>query len=161
MGGLSVCDGDRLGRLLFHSHSGPESSQSEVSVDFFPPQCVLVVCIGNNLVIRYDTGAIIRYIAIYWFLHQWKCSSPKSLFVCFFRSVKDFLSVVRKMDVNLDTITTKVNAAMTRLEKKYDVTLALYQRFEKWVTTAVLTIQEFVVVCTLKKHGSLYKYKYI
>uniref|UniRef100_A0A3P8WPX1 Retinoblastoma 1 n=1 Tax=Cynoglossus semilaevis TaxID=244447 RepID=A0A3P8WPX1_CYNSE len=46
-------------------------------------------------------------------------------------NVKDFLSVVRKMDVNLDTITTKVNAAMTRLEKKYDVTLALYQRFEK------------------------------
>uniref|UniRef100_A0A8D3CBK7 Retinoblastoma 1 n=1 Tax=Scophthalmus maximus TaxID=52904 RepID=A0A8D3CBK7_SCOMX len=46
-------------------------------------------------------------------------------------NVKQFMALVRKLDVNLDTITTKVNSAMTRLEKKYDVTLALYQRFEK------------------------------
>lgn len=51
-----------------------------------------------------------------------------SYFVC---SVKQFLALVRKLDVNLDTISTKVNSALTRLEKKYDVTLALYQRFEK------------------------------
>uniref|UniRef100_A0A3B3ZFI4 Uncharacterized protein n=1 Tax=Periophthalmus magnuspinnatus TaxID=409849 RepID=A0A3B3ZFI4_9GOBI len=44
--------------------------------------------------------------------------------------VKGFLGLVRKLDVNLDTISTKVNAAVMRLEKKYDVTLALYQRFE-------------------------------
>uniref|UniRef100_A0A3Q3XFC8 Uncharacterized protein n=1 Tax=Mola mola TaxID=94237 RepID=A0A3Q3XFC8_MOLML len=46
-------------------------------------------------------------------------------------NVKQFLTLVRKLDVNLDTISTKVNSALTRLEKKYDVTLALYQRFEK------------------------------
>ncbi|XP_053296961.1 retinoblastoma-associated protein [Pleuronectes platessa] len=46
-------------------------------------------------------------------------------------NVKQFMDLVRKLDVNLDTITTKVNSAMTRLEKKYDMTLALYQRFEK------------------------------
>ncbi|KAM3600922.1 uncharacterized protein V6R79_004617 [Siganus canaliculatus] len=46
-------------------------------------------------------------------------------------SVKQFLALVRKLDVNLDTISTKVNSALTRVEKKYDVTLALYQRFEK------------------------------
>lgn len=46
-------------------------------------------------------------------------------------NVKGFLSLVRKLDVNLDTISTKVNAALMRLEKNYDVTLALYQRFEK------------------------------
>lgn len=46
-------------------------------------------------------------------------------------NVKGFLSLVRKLDVNLDTISTKVNTALMRLEKKYDVTLALYQRFEK------------------------------
>ncbi|XP_033833925.1 retinoblastoma-associated protein [Periophthalmus magnuspinnatus] len=46
-------------------------------------------------------------------------------------NVKGFLGLVRKLDVNLDTISTKVNAAVMRLEKKYDVTLALYQRFEK------------------------------
>uniref|UniRef100_A0A674NC85 Retinoblastoma 1 n=1 Tax=Takifugu rubripes TaxID=31033 RepID=A0A674NC85_TAKRU len=46
-------------------------------------------------------------------------------------NVKQFLALVRKMDVNLDTISTKVNSALSHLEKKYDVMLALYQRFEK------------------------------
>uniref|UniRef100_A0A665WQ41 Retinoblastoma-associated protein n=1 Tax=Echeneis naucrates TaxID=173247 RepID=A0A665WQ41_ECHNA len=46
-------------------------------------------------------------------------------------NVKQFTALVRKLDVNLDTISTKVNSALSRLEKKYDVTLALYQRFEK------------------------------
>ncbi|KAF7656027.1 hypothetical protein LDENG_00047180 [Lucifuga dentata] len=46
-------------------------------------------------------------------------------------NVKQFLAVVRKLDVNLDTISTKVDSVLTRLEKTYDVTLALYQRFEK------------------------------
>uniref|UniRef100_UPI003AAFA32C retinoblastoma-associated protein isoform X1 n=1 Tax=Centroberyx gerrardi TaxID=166262 RepID=UPI003AAFA32C len=46
-------------------------------------------------------------------------------------NVKQFLALVRKMDVNLDTISTRVDSVLTRLEKKYDVTLALYQRFEK------------------------------
>ncbi|CAL1573675.1 unnamed protein product [Knipowitschia caucasica] len=46
-------------------------------------------------------------------------------------NLKGFLGLVRKLDVNLDTISTKVNAAVMRLEKKYEVTLALYQRFEK------------------------------
>lgn len=52
-------------------------------------------------------------------------------FFAFFFSVKQFLALVRKMDVNLDTISTKVNSALSHLEKKYDVMLALYQRFEK------------------------------
>ncbi|KAM3868853.1 retinoblastoma-associated protein [Diretmus argenteus] len=46
-------------------------------------------------------------------------------------NVKQFLALVRKMDVNLDTISTRVDSVLTRLEKKYDVTLALYQRFDK------------------------------
>ncbi|XP_067280625.1 retinoblastoma-associated protein [Pseudorasbora parva] len=46
-------------------------------------------------------------------------------------SVKQFISLVRKMDVNVDTISPKVNTAVTRLEKKFDVTFALYQRFVK------------------------------
>ncbi|KAG7223260.1 hypothetical protein INR49_015616 [Caranx melampygus] len=46
-------------------------------------------------------------------------------------NVKQFLALVRKLDVNIDTISTKVNSALTRVEKKYDITLALYQRFEK------------------------------
>lgn len=48
-----------------------------------------------------------------------------------FCSVKQFLALVKKMDVNLDTISTKVNSALSHLEKKYDVMLALFQRFEK------------------------------
>ncbi len=50
------------------------------------------------------------------------------LFLC---SVKQFISLVKKMDVNVDTISPKVNTALKRLENKYDVTLALYQRFVK------------------------------
>ncbi|XP_065142993.1 retinoblastoma-associated protein [Paramisgurnus dabryanus] len=46
-------------------------------------------------------------------------------------SVKQFISLVKNMDVNVDTISPKVNTAVTRLENKYDVTLALYQRFVK------------------------------
>uniref|UniRef100_A0A8D0AWZ3 Retinoblastoma 1 n=1 Tax=Sander lucioperca TaxID=283035 RepID=A0A8D0AWZ3_SANLU len=46
-------------------------------------------------------------------------------------NVMQFVDLVRKLDVNMDTISTKVNSALTRLEKKYNVTLALYQRFEK------------------------------
>ncbi|XP_036380704.1 retinoblastoma-associated protein [Megalops cyprinoides] len=46
-------------------------------------------------------------------------------------NVKQFSSLLKKMDVNMDTVSTKVNAAMTRLEKKYDVSRALFQRFEK------------------------------
>ncbi|KAJ4929583.1 hypothetical protein JOQ06_018606 [Pogonophryne albipinna] len=46
-------------------------------------------------------------------------------------NVKQFVDLVRKLDVNMDTISTKVNSALMRVEKKYDVTLALSQRFEK------------------------------
>uniref|UniRef100_A0A3Q3NLG5 Retinoblastoma 1 n=1 Tax=Labrus bergylta TaxID=56723 RepID=A0A3Q3NLG5_9LABR len=38
-------------------------------------------------------------------------------------NVKQFVALVRKLDVNLDTISTKVNSALSRLENKYDVTL--------------------------------------
>uniref|UniRef100_A0AAR2J2Z9 Retinoblastoma 1 n=1 Tax=Pygocentrus nattereri TaxID=42514 RepID=A0AAR2J2Z9_PYGNA len=44
-------------------------------------------------------------------------------------SLKQFFNLVRKMDENLDTISPKVNSAVTKLEKKYEVSLALYQRF--------------------------------
>uniref|UniRef100_A0A673KGZ8 Retinoblastoma-associated protein-like n=1 Tax=Sinocyclocheilus rhinocerous TaxID=307959 RepID=A0A673KGZ8_9TELE len=40
-----------------------------------------------------------------------------------------YVCLVRKMDVNVDTISPKVNTALKRLENKYNVTLALYQRF--------------------------------
>lgn len=61
-------------------------------------------------------------------LYFFNLSHKINLFVC---SVKQFVALVRKLDVNLDTVSTKVNSALARLEKKYDVTLALYQRFEK------------------------------
>ncbi|KAL2095304.1 hypothetical protein ACEWY4_010023 [Coilia grayii] len=46
-------------------------------------------------------------------------------------SIKQFLEVLRNLDVNIDIISPKVNTAVSRLEKKYDVYLALYQKFEK------------------------------
>ncbi|XP_028277176.1 retinoblastoma-associated protein [Parambassis ranga] len=54
-------------------------------------------------------------------------------------NVKQFMGLVRKLDVNLDTISSKVNSALARLEKKYDVMLALYQRFEKTCKKIFLT----------------------
>uniref|UniRef100_A0A9J7X7A6 Retinoblastoma 1 n=2 Tax=Cyprinus carpio TaxID=7962 RepID=A0A9J7X7A6_CYPCA len=59
-------------------------------------------------------------------------------------SVKQFISLVRKMDVNVDTISPKVNIALKRLENKYDVTLALYQRFVKVLP---LNISDLTVPC--------------
>ncbi|XP_035287972.1 retinoblastoma-associated protein isoform X2 [Anguilla anguilla] len=46
-------------------------------------------------------------------------------------NVKQFFNLLKKLDVNMDTISTKVNGAMARLEKKYEVSHALFQRFEK------------------------------
>uniref|UniRef100_A0A674P3I8 Retinoblastoma-associated protein n=1 Tax=Takifugu rubripes TaxID=31033 RepID=A0A674P3I8_TAKRU len=57
-------------------------------------------------------------------------------------NVKQFLALVRKMDVNLDTISTKVNSALSHLEKKYDVMLALYQRFEKTCKSVFASVSE-------------------
>uniref|UniRef100_A0A8C3B583 Retinoblastoma-associated protein n=1 Tax=Cyclopterus lumpus TaxID=8103 RepID=A0A8C3B583_CYCLU len=61
-------------------------------------------------------------------------------------NVKQFVALVWKLDVNLDTISTKVNSALTRLEKKYDVSLALYQRFEKTCKTI------FALYCDTASH---------
>ncbi|XP_023656418.1 retinoblastoma-associated protein isoform X1 [Paramormyrops kingsleyae] len=44
---------------------------------------------------------------------------------------KQLFDLLKLMDVNMDTISTKVNTAMSRLEKKYDVLQALFQRFER------------------------------
>ncbi|TNM85013.1 hypothetical protein fugu_009191 [Takifugu bimaculatus] len=57
-------------------------------------------------------------------------------------NVKQFLALVRKMDVNLDTISTKVNSALSHLEKKYDVMLALYQRFEKTCKSVFASVSD-------------------
>lgn len=55
-------------------------------------------------------------------------SFPAVAFPC---SMKQFRTLVQKLDENVDTISPKVNSAVTRLEKKYEVSLALYQRFDK------------------------------
>ncbi|XP_076836837.1 retinoblastoma-associated protein [Brachyhypopomus gauderio] len=46
-------------------------------------------------------------------------------------SVKQFINLLRRMDEKVDIISSKVNSIVTRLEKKYEVSLALYQRFLK------------------------------
>uniref|UniRef100_A0A8D0AWY1 Retinoblastoma 1 n=1 Tax=Sander lucioperca TaxID=283035 RepID=A0A8D0AWY1_SANLU len=66
-------------------------------------------------------------------------------------NVMQFVDLVRKLDVNMDTISTKVNSALTRLEKKYNVTLALYQRFEKALQMEDdLVISFQLLLCTLE-----------
>ncbi|XP_041115989.1 retinoblastoma-associated protein-like [Polyodon spathula] len=46
-------------------------------------------------------------------------------------NVAYFFNLLKKTDVNMDIVSTKVNTAVSRLENKYDVHLALYQRFER------------------------------
>ncbi|KAK1168118.1 retinoblastoma-associated protein isoform X1 [Acipenser oxyrinchus oxyrinchus] len=49
-------------------------------------------------------------------------------------NVAYFFNLLKKTDVNMDIVSTKVNTAVSRLENKYDVHLALYQRFERTCT---------------------------
>lgn len=55
----------------------------------------------------------------------------RTMSICVLCSFKQFFAVVKKLDVNINDLSTKVDSVLTRLEKKYDMTLALYQRFEK------------------------------
>uniref|UniRef100_M4A7D6 Retinoblastoma-associated protein n=1 Tax=Xiphophorus maculatus TaxID=8083 RepID=M4A7D6_XIPMA len=50
-------------------------------------------------------------------------------------NLKQFLALVRQLDVNLDTISMKVNSALTRLEKKYDVITTTEKRFLETMRT--------------------------
>ncbi|XP_062972153.1 retinoblastoma-associated protein isoform X2 [Elgaria multicarinata webbii] len=53
------------------------------------------------------------------------------LLKCLNISVCKFLHLIKEMDANMDTISTKVDSTISRLKKKYDVLFALYQRFER------------------------------
>ncbi|XP_053139732.1 retinoblastoma-associated protein isoform X2 [Hemicordylus capensis] len=46
-------------------------------------------------------------------------------------SVCKFVHLIKEMDVNMDTISTKVDSTISRLKKKYDILFALYQKFER------------------------------
>ncbi|KAK2514279.1 Rb1 [Columba guinea] len=46
-------------------------------------------------------------------------------------SVCTFFQFLNEVDVNMDTVSTKVDSTVSRLKKKYDVLLALYHKFER------------------------------
>nr|XP_033804009.1 retinoblastoma-associated protein isoform X2 [Geotrypetes seraphini] len=46
-------------------------------------------------------------------------------------SVNTFFQLVQEIDVNMDTISTKVDNTVLRLKKKYDVLCALYDKFQR------------------------------
>ncbi|NXL89004.1 RB protein, partial [Alectura lathami] len=46
-------------------------------------------------------------------------------------SVCTFFQFLKEVDVNMDTVSTKVDSTVSKLKKKYDVLLALYHRFER------------------------------
>ncbi|NXA33869.1 RB protein, partial [Eudromia elegans] len=46
-------------------------------------------------------------------------------------SVCMFFQFLKEVDVNMDTVSTKVDSTVSRLKKKYDVLLALYHKFER------------------------------
>ncbi|KAJ7344451.1 hypothetical protein JRQ81_000401 [Phrynocephalus forsythii] len=53
------------------------------------------------------------------------------LLKCLSISVCKFVYLVKQMDVNMDMLSAKVDSTTSRLKKKYDVLLALYQKFER------------------------------
>ncbi|NWR31137.1 RB protein, partial [Tachuris rubrigastra] len=46
-------------------------------------------------------------------------------------SVCAFFQFLKEVDVNMDTVSTKVDSTVSRLKKKYDVLVALYHKFER------------------------------
>ncbi|NXA14357.1 RB protein, partial [Sapayoa aenigma] len=46
-------------------------------------------------------------------------------------SVCRFFQFLKEVDVNMDTVSTKVDSTVSRLKKKYDVLVALYHKFER------------------------------
>lgn len=48
-----------------------------------------------------------------------------------FFSVCTFFQFLKEVDVNMDTVSTKVDSTVSRLKKKYDVLFALYHKFER------------------------------
>ncbi|XP_069745775.1 LOW QUALITY PROTEIN: retinoblastoma-associated protein [Narcine bancroftii] len=46
-------------------------------------------------------------------------------------NITEFLRLLKKMDVNLDTVRTKVNLLVLRLEKKFHVFTALFEKFKR------------------------------
>ncbi|NWS95929.1 RB protein, partial [Mionectes macconnelli] len=46
-------------------------------------------------------------------------------------SVCTFFQFLKEVDVNMDTVSTKVDSTVSRLKKKYDVLVALYHKFER------------------------------
>ncbi|XP_029458728.1 retinoblastoma-associated protein isoform X2 [Rhinatrema bivittatum] len=46
-------------------------------------------------------------------------------------SVNTFFQLLQEIDVNMNTISTKVNSTVSRLKKKYDVLCALYNKFQR------------------------------
>ncbi|OWK56217.1 Retinoblastoma-associated protein [Lonchura striata] len=46
-------------------------------------------------------------------------------------SVCTFFQFLKEVDVNMDTVSTKVDSTASRLKKKYDVLFALYHKFER------------------------------
>ncbi|KAL2310881.1 hypothetical protein Nmel_002560 [Mimus melanotis] len=50
-------------------------------------------------------------------------------------SVCMFFQFLKEVDVNMDTVSTKVDSTVSRLKKKYDVLFALYHKFERAINT--------------------------
>ncbi|XP_071407369.1 retinoblastoma-associated protein isoform X3 [Pithys albifrons albifrons] len=46
-------------------------------------------------------------------------------------NVCTFFQFLKEVDVNMDTVSTKVDSTVSRLKKKYDVLVALYHKFER------------------------------
>uniref|UniRef100_A0A670XUZ0 Retinoblastoma-associated protein n=1 Tax=Pseudonaja textilis TaxID=8673 RepID=A0A670XUZ0_PSETE len=67
------------------------------------------------------------------------------LLKCLKISVCKFLHLSKEIDVNMDTISTKVECTISRLKIKYNILLALYQKFTR--TCAEISSSLFTKLC--------------
>ncbi|NXP29836.1 RB protein, partial [Scytalopus superciliaris] len=55
-------------------------------------------------------------------------------------NVCTFFQFLKEVDVNMDTVSTKVDSTVSRLKKKYDVLVALYHKFESYQCKVFLSL---------------------
>ncbi|KAI1241870.1 hypothetical protein IHE44_0005372 [Lamprotornis superbus] len=68
-------------------------------------------------------------------------------------SVCTFFQFLKEVDVNMDTVSTKVDSTVSRLKKKYDVLFALYHKFERISAelSSVLVLKNYWITFLLAK----------
>lgn len=72
------------------------------------------------------------FSVVFFFKSYFRIVLLRVIIIChLFSSVCTFFQFLKEVDVNMDTVSTKVDSTVSRLKKKYDVLFALYHKFER------------------------------